>query len=175
MGTMPARYSAILRKTGIARSKWARGGLHQPPLSLGWAKFGGQKLVAVTKTEGLPGWHHLGSLTHLISKHAPQLWPLLNNAVLRAAVFVPYPWLYKSPYPHAPPNTTINKIEWKRKTECSVFEWSIVFEICVWGEWTNPWFRKRRCRHRMWHERFAKSRRSKRQGFRRRWGLRGER
>ena len=88
---------------GIARSKWGRGGLHQPPLSLGWAKLGGQKLVAVTKMDGLPGLHHLGSSAHLISKQAPQLNPLLNNAVLSAAVFTPYPWLYRLPYPHAPP------------------------------------------------------------------------
>jgi hypothetical protein len=27
----------------------------------------------------------------------------LNNAVLSAAVFVPYPVLYRFPYPHAPP------------------------------------------------------------------------
>lgn len=63
--------------------------------------FGGQKLVAVTKIE--PGRHHFGSLAHLISKQAPQLSPLLNRAVLRAAVLVPYPWLYKLPYPQAPP------------------------------------------------------------------------
>ena len=100
---MPAWYSAILRNMGMARSKWGRGGLHQPPLSLAWAKFGGQKLVAVTKMEGLPGWHHLGSLSHLISKHDPQLSPSLNSAVLSAAVFTPYPWLYRFPYPQAPP------------------------------------------------------------------------
>lgn len=47
--------------------------------------------------------HHSGSFTHLISKQAPQLSPLLNNAVLKAAVFVPYPWLYRFPYPQAPP------------------------------------------------------------------------
>jgi len=34
---------------------------------------------------------------HRISKHAPQLRPLLNSAVLSAAVFVPYPALYKLP------------------------------------------------------------------------------
>jgi hypothetical protein len=38
----------------------------------------------------------------------------LNKAVLRAAVLVPYPWLYKFPYPHAPPakrkNPTSNTI-----------------------------------------------------------------
>lgn len=63
--------------------------MHQPPALLGRALFGGQKLVAVTTME--PGKHDLRSLTHLISKHAPQLRPLLNRAVLRAAVFVPYP------------------------------------------------------------------------------------
>jgi hypothetical protein len=51
--------------------------------------FGGQKFVAVTTIEF--GRHHLWSLTHLISKHAPQLNPLLNKAVLKAAVLVPYP------------------------------------------------------------------------------------
>ncbi|BAT84465.1 hypothetical protein VIGAN_04185400 [Vigna angularis var. angularis] len=73
----------------MARSKCGRGGLHQPPLSLGRAKLGGQKLVAVIKIEGLPGLHHRGSWSHLISKHAPQLKPLLNSAVLSAAVLTP--------------------------------------------------------------------------------------
>ena len=59
--------------------------------------------MAVTKIEGLPGRHHCGSWVHLISKHAPQLNPLLNRAVLSAAVFTPYPWEYRFPYPHAPP------------------------------------------------------------------------
>ena len=57
----------------MARSKWALGGLHHPPLSLGWAKLGGQKLVAVMKIDGLPEWHKLGSFAHLSSKQAPQL------------------------------------------------------------------------------------------------------
>lgn len=100
-GTIPARYWAILRKAGSAISKCGRGGLHHPPLSLGKAKLGGQKLVAVTMME--PGRHHLGSSSHRSSKQAPQLKPLLNNAVLSAAVLVPYPWLYKFPYPQAPP------------------------------------------------------------------------
>ena len=73
----------------MARSKWGRGGLHQPPLSLAWAKLGGQKLVAVMKIEGLPEWHHSLSFAHFISKQAPQLKPLLNKAVLNAAVFTP--------------------------------------------------------------------------------------
>lgn len=59
--------------------------------------------MAVTRMDGFPGLHHLGSSAHLISKQAPQLNPLLNNAVLNAAVFTPYPWLYRLPYPHAPP------------------------------------------------------------------------
>lgn len=96
-GTIPALYSAILRNIGIARSKCGRGGLHQPPLSFGRAKFGGQKLVAVMKIDGPPEWHQFGSLAHLISKHAPQLSPLLNRAVLKAAVLTPYPWLYRFP------------------------------------------------------------------------------
>jgi len=100
-GTIPALYWAIWRKAGSAISKCCRGGLHQPPSLFGKAKFGGQKFVAVTTM--VPGLHHLGSSSHLISKHAPQLKPLSNNAVLRAAVLVPYPWLYKFPYPHAPP------------------------------------------------------------------------
>lgn len=86
---MPARYWAILRNIGMARSKWGRGGLHHPPLSLGKAKFGGQKFVAVMKMEGFPELHHLGSSPHLISKQAPQLKPLLKSAVLRAAVLTP--------------------------------------------------------------------------------------
>ena len=73
----------------MARSKWVRGGLHHPPLSLGKAKFGGQKFVPVTKIEGFPGLHHLGSSAHLISKQAPQVRPLLNSAVLSAAVLTP--------------------------------------------------------------------------------------
>jgi hypothetical protein len=51
--------------------------------------LGGQKLVAVTTTLGWPGTHHRGSSTHCISKHAPQLSPALNSAVLSAAVSVP--------------------------------------------------------------------------------------
>jgi hypothetical protein len=74
--------------------------------------------VAVTKIEGLPEWHHCGSLAHLISKQAPQLSPLLNKAVLRAAVFTPYPWLYRFPYPQAPP---VEK-EQKRKKKKLLFE-----------------------------------------------------
>ncbi|KAM2985830.1 hypothetical protein FF2_006179 [Malus domestica] len=88
---------------GMVRSKWGLGGLHHPPLSLGWAKLGGQKLVAVMKIDGLPEWHQLGSSAHLSSKQAPQLRPLLNSAVLSAAVLTPYPWLYRFPYPQAPP------------------------------------------------------------------------
>ena len=60
-------------------------------------------MVAVIKMDGLPEWHHWGSFAHFSSKHAPQLSPLLNSAVLSAAVFTPYPWLYRFPYPHAPP------------------------------------------------------------------------
>lgn len=56
---------------------------------LGKALFGGQKLVAVTTM--VAGKHHLASFTHLIAKQEPQLKPLLNIAVLSAAVFVPYP------------------------------------------------------------------------------------
>lgn len=108
-GTIPARYSASLRNMGIARSKWGRGGLHQPPSSEGCAKLGGQKLVAVTKMEGLPEWHHLGSSAHFSSKQDPQLCPLLKSAVLRAAVSTPYPWLYRFPYPHAPPAETTTR------------------------------------------------------------------
>ena len=73
----------------MARSKCGLGGLHQPPLSLGRAKFGGQKFVAVTMIEGLPGLHQRGSWSHLISKHAPQLRPSLKSAVLSAAVSTP--------------------------------------------------------------------------------------
>jgi hypothetical protein len=73
----------------MARSKWGRGGLHQPPLSLGWAKLGGQKLVAVMKMEGLTEWHHCLSFAHFNSKQEPQLSPLLKSAVLNAAVLTP--------------------------------------------------------------------------------------
>lgn len=66
-------------------------------------------MVAVTTME--LERHHLASFTHLISKQAPQLSPLLNRAVLRAAVFVPYPWLYRFPYPQAPPATTTETSE----------------------------------------------------------------
>jgi len=64
-GTIPALYWAICKKAGSARSKCCKGGLHQPPLLLANAKLGGQKFVAVTIM--LPGRHHLGSLSHLIS------------------------------------------------------------------------------------------------------------
>jgi hypothetical protein len=61
--------------------------------------------VAVTRMEGLPGRHHRhpGCSSHLISKHAPQRSPSSNSAVLSAALFTPYPWLYRLPYPQAPP------------------------------------------------------------------------
>lgn len=72
----------------MARSKWGRGGLHHPPLSLGKAKFGGQKFVAVTNMEGFPGVHHFWSV-HFSSKQAPQLNPLLKRTVLSAALFTP--------------------------------------------------------------------------------------
>jgi hypothetical protein len=80
--------------TGCDMSKWARGGLHQPPSSDGSALLGGQKLVAVTTTE--PGRHERPpppAASHRTSKQAPQLRPLLKSAVLSAAVLVPYPWL----------------------------------------------------------------------------------
>ncbi|ERN02084.1 hypothetical protein AMTR_s00045p00151360 [Amborella trichopoda] len=60
-------------------SKCSLGGLHHPPLSLGSAKFGGQKLVAVIVME------------------APQVAPLLKRAVLSAAVLMPYPLSFKFP------------------------------------------------------------------------------
>uniref|UniRef100_K4D3R3 Uncharacterized protein n=1 Tax=Solanum lycopersicum TaxID=4081 RepID=K4D3R3_SOLLC len=48
--------------------------------------------------DGLPGLHHFSSV-HFISKQAPQLSPLLKSTVLSAALFTPYPVLYKFPYP----------------------------------------------------------------------------
>jgi hypothetical protein len=54
MGTMPARHSAIFMKAGLARSKWVRGGLHQPPLLESCAQLGGHRLVAVTVITGEP-------------------------------------------------------------------------------------------------------------------------
>ena len=80
-------------KTGWERSKCCWGGSHQSP--------GGQKLVAVTTM--VPGRHHCRSFTHLSSKQAPQLRPLVRRVVLNAAVLVPYPWLYRFPYSQAPP------------------------------------------------------------------------
>ncbi|KAG5582871.1 hypothetical protein H5410_053512 [Solanum commersonii] len=56
--------------------------------------------------DGLPGLHHFSSV-HFISKQAPQLSPLLKSTVLSAALFTPYPVLYKFPYPHAPPDGKI--------------------------------------------------------------------
>lgn len=130
---MPARYRPILRNIGMARSKCSRGGLHHPPSSLGCAKFGGQKFVAVTRIDGFPGTHHLGSSVHLISKQAPQLKPLLNRAVLNAAVFTPYPWLYKFPYPHAPPFKTPRaqntKTERRKKTKKLARNHIVVFSV----------------------------------------------
>jgi len=60
MGTIPALYLAIVWKAGWDMSKWGLGGLHQPPLSLGSAKFGGQKFVAVIVME-VPLRHHWGT------------------------------------------------------------------------------------------------------------------
>jgi hypothetical protein len=54
-GMMPAFQSAMRENTGCAKSKCRKGGLHQPPLLLGKASLGGQKLVAVTVTLGVPG------------------------------------------------------------------------------------------------------------------------
>jgi hypothetical protein len=42
---------AMVVQAGCDMSKCRRGGLHQPPLSLGSAQFGGQKLVAVMVTD----------------------------------------------------------------------------------------------------------------------------
>lgn len=65
------------------KSKCFRGGLHHAAVPL----VGGQKLVAVTWM--VPGRHHCGSSTHIISKQAPQVWPLLKSAVLSAVVSSP--------------------------------------------------------------------------------------
>ena len=67
--------------------------------------MGGQKLVAVTITV-TPGLQNAGSAllrSQAILKHCPHAAPSLNSAVLSAAVLVPYPLLYRLPYPHAPP------------------------------------------------------------------------
>lgn len=50
----------------------------------------------------LPGKHHWLPW-HMTSKQAPHDSPWLKSAVLSAAVLVPYPELYRFPYPHAPP------------------------------------------------------------------------
>ena len=63
--------------------------------------MGGQKLVAVTVM--VPGRHDCPALSQRSSKHCPHEAPSLNSAVLSAAVLVPYPVLYRFPYPHAPP------------------------------------------------------------------------
>jgi hypothetical protein len=80
-------------KTGWDMSKCARGGLHQPPSSEGWPKLGGQKLVAVTTVDpGRQAWGAPASVpagSQRTSKQAPQLRPLLNSAVLSAAVLEP--------------------------------------------------------------------------------------
>lgn len=91
-------------------SKCWRGGLHHPPLLFGSAKLGGQKLVAVMVTD-FPFKHHLESAceSQIMRKHSPHDAPSLNNAVLKAAVFVPYPVEYKSPNPQAPPVSIIHQ------------------------------------------------------------------
>ena len=57
--------------------------------------MGGQRLVAVTTMD--PGRHDAPAPAHRSCKHAPQLSPLPNSAVLSAVVSVPYPWLYRLP------------------------------------------------------------------------------
>ena len=71
-------------------SKCGRGGLHQPPRSLGMLQLGGQKLVAVMVTE-VPRRHHCGSAraSQVSLKHRPQEAPSLKSAVLSAAFRVP--------------------------------------------------------------------------------------
>ena len=90
---------------GCAMSKWRRGGLHQPPRSPASAQLGGHKLVAVTVMgEVLPGLQYrVLAASQAMAKQAPQMAPPLKSAVLSAAVRVPYPALYRLPYPHAPP------------------------------------------------------------------------
>jgi hypothetical protein len=78
-------------------SKCLRGGLHHPPLLLGIAQFGGQKLVAVTVTDRPAKHHWLDLESQVILKHCPQDAPLLKSAVLSATVFVPYPNVYRFP------------------------------------------------------------------------------
>lgn len=64
-GMIPAFQSAIFSKAGLAMSKWYLGGLHHPPALLGFAKLGGQRLVAVTVVMGV-ALLHAGAFTHLI-------------------------------------------------------------------------------------------------------------
>lgn len=60
------------------------GGSHHPPL-----EPVGQKLVAVTTTEPPPTQYLDPLESHMSSKHAPHVRPVLNSAELRAAVLVP--------------------------------------------------------------------------------------
>lgn len=148
-GIIPALYWAICWNKGWERSKCCWGRLHQPPALFGRALFGGQKLVAVTTTE--PGRHHLGSFTHLISKQAPQFQPLLKSSALRAAVLVPYPWLYRFPYPQAPPG--------KDQQFHFIYTNRICNYITKHGLWCNknlghtyPLYQRHHPHHKRWHE-----------------------
>lgn len=93
---IPATLSASLAKEGYAKSKWLLGGLHHP--SVVRAQFAGHRLVPVTMIDPASAIHHFVlspplSMSHLISKQAPQVSALLNRAGLRAVVSVPYPVL----------------------------------------------------------------------------------
>lgn len=137
---------AIVSQAGCDMSKCCRGGLHQPPLSLGRASLGGQKLVAVMVMD-VPGLHHCVLLeSQVIVKHAPHDAPLLKSAVLSAAVVVPYPALYRLPYPHAPPALMCNLRPVQRKPRvCNMQILQPRFRKEIY-----PWCPTRRCRRRMW-------------------------
>jgi hypothetical protein len=83
-GMTPPTSSAIFSKTGMARSKCCLGWSHQPP-----SEPDGQKLVAVTTTEGAPSQYLEPLESQASSKHAPHVRPELKSAWLSAAVLVP--------------------------------------------------------------------------------------
>jgi hypothetical protein len=74
--------------------------------------LGGQKLVAVMVMD-VPGLHDGVLLeSQVMVKHAPHHAPSLKSAVLSAAELVPYPALYRLPYPHAPP-TLVHSVQYR--------------------------------------------------------------
>jgi len=113
----------------------------------------------------VPGRHDWPALSQRSSKHCPHEAPSLNSAVLSAAVLVPYPVLYRFPYPHAPPANTSSQCQLngaasrpssidQRRTPT-----------------THPLCRTRRRRRRTWRGRSATRRSRRRPGGRGSRGL----